>query len=112
MYRLKRRIKMLSNLKRYLQGVTSKSLCIEEHLYENITNIQYSCLYNNTIPEAHCFAFDFIKGKEIEVDAPAADAWDLVYTSDTKDFHAATNQETFEAISHRFKTDCLPYWVV
>lgn len=52
---------MLKSLKDYLQGVTSKTLCIEEHLYQYIQNIQYSCLYNNTIPEAHCFAFDFVK---------------------------------------------------
>ena len=50
----------------------------------------------------------------MEDDAPESDevAWDLVYSLDTKVFHAETNQDTFEAISNRFKTNCLPYWVV
>ena len=62
MYRLKRRIRMLTSLKEYLACVTSETLCIEQHLYEHIADIQYSCLSNNTIPEAHCFSFDFVKG--------------------------------------------------
>lgn len=53
---------MLTALKEYLGTVTSDTLCIEERLYKHISDIQYSCLSNNTIPEAQCFAFDFIKG--------------------------------------------------
>ena len=81
---------MLGSLKDYLGRVTSNTLCIEEHLYENITSIQYSCLYNNTIPEAHCFAFDFIESKVPEEHQRGA--WDLIYTCDQKNFMSKTNQ--------------------
>ena len=43
MYRLRKRIKMLADLRNYLQGVTSNTLCIEEHLYKNIKVIQCTC---------------------------------------------------------------------
>lgn len=105
MYRLKQRIKMLTALKEYLVLVTSDTLCIEEHLYNHISDIQYSCLSNNTIPEAQCFSFDFIKGQK-------SGAWDLLFTTETKYFEAKTNQETHKAVKARFKTNCLPNWVV
>ena len=69
---------MLTELKDYLSRVTSQTLCIEQHLYENISSIQYSCLSNNTIPEAHCFSFDFVESREREDKDEGA--WDLVYS--------------------------------
>lgn len=76
-------------------------------MYQNITSIQYSCLHNNSIPEAHCFAFDFIENPTRE-----HGAWDLVYTYDSKDFISLTNQLTHEAIKSRFYQFALPKWVV
>lgn len=76
-------------------------------MYQNITSIQYSCLYNNSIPEAHCFAFDFIENPNKE-----HGAWDLVYTYDSKDFRSLTNQLTHEAVKSRFNYFALPKWVV
>ena len=107
---------MLTSLKDYLQRVDSKTLCIEQHLYENITSIQYSCLYNNTIPEAHCFAFDFIqnngRGHKDALSDHGEGKWDLIYTSDTKHFSSETNQRTHDAIRDRFLENALPQWVV
>ena len=82
---------MLSSLKEYLGGVTQRTLCIEEHLYEHISAIQFSCLNNNTIPEAHCFAFDFTQNSSTE---SVKGNWDLIYTKDSREFRAKTNRET------------------
>jgi len=39
-------------------------------------------------------------------------AYNLIYSIDRKSFIADTNQKTHEAIRNRFKTQCLPNWVV
>ena len=100
---------MLTALKDYLARVDSQTLCIECNLYENLTSIQYSCLYNNTIPEAHCFAFDFVANKDRD---STEGAWDLIYTEDQKTFFAKTNQKTHNVIRQRFADNCVPDWVV
>ena len=64
----------------------------------------------NTIPEAHCFAFDFVEASE-EVAAELG-AWDLIYSSEEQHFIADTNRKTHDAIYKRFETQCVPDWVV
>ena len=59
MYRLRRRITLLSLLRSHLRGVDDKTLYIEEHLYLNLQSIQFNCLHNPTIPDVDSFAFDF-----------------------------------------------------
>ena len=103
---------MLVSLKDYLSRVSQETLCIEQHLYENLTNIQFSCLYNNTIPETHCFAFDFVESKGTEDEEEVESSWDMVYTAEQKTFNSRTNQATHNYIRMRFMHHCVPDWVV
>jgi hypothetical protein len=72
----------LKSLKDYLQDVTSSTLCIEEHLYDNISAIHFSSMSKNTIPEALCFAFDFVERPA----HPIKGAWELFFADDAKVF--------------------------
>ena len=93
MYRLRKRIKMLAQLRTYINTINDDTLFLEQHLYLHMQNIQFSSIYNNTIADVDLFAFDFCQscnedGSILEdMDA----SWELCFTEDYKGYNSLPN---------------------
>ena len=77
-------------------------------------NIQFSCIYNSTIPDLDLFAFDFCQscnddGSTLDEAGPA---WELCFTDDYKGYTSRPNQLRHQAMVDRFRDICIPNWVV
>ena len=89
MYRLRRRVRMLGQLRTHLRGIDDKTIYIEEHLYLNLQSIQFNCLHNPTIPDVDSFAFDFCPSTAANSGDSQEQCWDLCLTEDYKVYNSA-----------------------